>query len=207
VNLALERVEMALHHLVALALWLRIGGVLGVLAAVRLFLLGGQSGTGEYSRAISGMAMGIGVGVLVGSALSFVLGHFLARHHNWARITAGTFAALGLALFVIVFGLGIYALATAPSIPEGMYSYHEGPSVFGVLGRGALSILWMSAVTWAYFNRRAASICTERYRHVVAATPTVKPATFKSLFFVIPCLLLTISLGLAGILLLSGRQF
>ncbi len=207
VNLALQRDKVMEGHLQALALWQRLGGGLAAIAGIWLLVAGNNNRHGgDLGGMISAAATMTGVILLLSGAVSYLLGHFLARYANWARITAGVFATLALTLFVVMLALGLYAIATAPVI-RSPYYLDSGPSVFGVLGRAAITVSWFAAVTWAYLNSRAWTICSPSYHDVIAATPTVKPATWKSLFFVVPCVLLAISLGLAAILFLSGRQF
>jgi len=133
-----------------------------------------------------------------------VLGHFLARYANWARITAGVFAVVGLVAQCLTTLLGIIAAAQPPTMMYGMY-YREGPSMFWVLVRGGLSIGWSAAISWVLLSSRSAAICNDRYRQLVAATSNLRAPTFRSFVFMVPTILISVTIGWFLILFAVGR--
>lgn len=94
-----------------------------------------------------------------------MVGLFLGRYSNMARIVAGVL------MILTVLGNGWRLL--------------EIKGVLDAVSLG-LPILWAGAVVWVLFNRRAAKLCTDEYRELVARTAFVKPAAYKSPFFWVP---------------------
>ncbi len=204
VGLALQRDRLMEAHLSALALWYRIGAVLGVLFAVLLLVKGRALLGGEDFGSRLGDALTVIAGIAIaGCALSFVLGHFLSRYANWARVTAGVFAALTLAMQILGFASGLIQYASSRDIDMGGFSYQTGPSLLQVLIPGLLGIAWWSGVTWALLSRRSAHICDEGYRQLVAATSSLRPPTFRSPFFMIPLITSALGLGFLSLTLLA----
>jgi hypothetical protein len=213
VNLALQRDRVMEGHLMALALWHRIGAVLVGLGAVALLIGGGSLlGMGRHSSGFEGAAGGImamvAIILLVAGGFSYALGHFLARYAAWARITAGVFAAIGLAMNVISMVMGLWLSARMSDVSYGYSSYSSGPSAAGVIIRGLISIAWAASITWVFFNRRSAQITTPAYQELVSQTPHIKPSTYRSPFFIIPMVLIGIVVLLVvfGILMMTGRS-
>src|SRR5581483_4372628 len=183
-------------HLRALAIWQRVGAVLMAVAA--LWLVGALAMAGSRLGQFSGFIGGIGAvmaAIFLAMAVgSWVLGHFLSRYSNGARITAGVLTSISLGWQVLSTGFAMFA---RPS-----YAYDDYGSRYGGYGMhhssGAgmwavlsfiLIVIWMSSVLWALFNRRSSKICTPEYRDIVAKTPELAPSTLKSAFFIIPAAL------------------
>jgi len=173
-------------HFAGLGLWMRVGGLL--MAAVGLWI-----GIGALVAA-RGPAMGIVVfgafyGVLLlgmGGGL-FALGHFVARRDDAARIVAGVFTALGLALQLLGWAAAVFllhALAWRGADPA-------RTSLWELLGQ-LVYLAWSASVLWLLFNRRAAALCTLRYRELVARTHLIRAPWHKSAFFLLPCFALAL---------------
>lgn len=196
VGIALQRDRIMEGHLTALALWYRIFAVLGVVGAVALFA-GGVRLVERFGRDDdSGSPLAaVAVVMLLASATSYLLGHFVARYANWARITAGVFAVLGLVLQIINFAATAFALYASP--------YQLGGAVIPVLLPVVLGLVWAVSVTWAFLSPRAAHVCTEPYRQMVAQTSTLRPPTFRSFFFMAPLVGVAVGVGLLALPLLA----
>lgn len=165
-------------HLRALALWYRIGGLL--CAVVGLIMLVVGAGSGRMGGAEVGCIMAVMVGM---GALLFVLGHFLGKLSNGVRIACGVLTILGMVMNLLSLAVG------AGGGPGGGAA--AGGNALGVL----FSLGWSSACLWAFFNGRAAAVCTPAYVDNMARTPQLKSATFSSPFFWIP-------LGFIGLVML-----
>lgn len=176
-------------HLSAIALWYRIGGILGLLVTglfllltpfaiegLRKFddqgILGGQSGDVITFLAI--VVLGL---MLLFSIGSLFLGRYLHRYSNGARIAAGVLGAVGLAFNVLsTFGTVLQAAnGDAPVAQALIASFNL-----------AMGSLWSGANLWALFNQRAAAICTPAYRAFAARQPLQRSAMYSSPFFWIP---------------------
>jgi hypothetical protein len=210
VNLALQRDRIMEGHLMALALWHRIGAILvGVLALGLLIGGGALFGIrhGELDGAIGSMMAVVAVILILAAAFSYVLGHFIARLHAWARITAGVFAAIGLASNVLSMVAGLAMTSRMSDYGGGGFGFSSGPSVGGIIFRSLLSIAWSASIVWVFFNRRSSVITSPDYKLLVAQTPDVRPTTYKSPFFLIPLVLLALValLLLVGFLLMTSR--
>jgi hypothetical protein len=196
-EMALRRDLIMEAHLGALAIWYRVGAVLGVVGALAIVVGlgaaasglrnldgGGAWGTGGalFAGALGWMAM-LMVAV---SAGSYVMGHYLARYVNAARVAAGVIAVLGLVLTVVRTGFTIYVVERAYDLYGGGRYGYGGPSLGGIIFWALVTIMWSIAVTWALLSRRSATVCTPEYRTIVARTRELKAPTFKSPFFVLP---------------------
>src|SRR5262249_13334832 len=142
---------------------------------------------------------------------AFVLGHFLARYSNGARITAGVLTIIGLAWIVLSAVLGLVRAASQPRLFEAYpaYSsphyYYNQPSTgwgFGTIILLLLYLLWIGSVLWALWNKRSSQICSERYRDIVARTPELSPPTFKSPFFIVPAALTVVAILFSLVIIL-----
>jgi hypothetical protein len=199
-------------HLRALAIWQRVGGVLLGVAAV--WLVGTSmltSHEGAFGGTLAAVAMFGAVFCLVLAAGSFVIGHFLARYSNVARIIAGVLTALSAAMQLLRTGALLF-MSSGSRYDGGYgdynyprhsyyYSYSSGPS--GILIVVSLvALIWMIALLWVLFNARSSKICSDRYRDLVAKTPELRPPTFKSPFFVIPAALSGFMILLAMVVIL-----
>jgi hypothetical protein len=197
-------------HLRALALWQRVGGVL--LAVAALWLIGTSlltsSSPGDFGGTVAALAMFVAVFCIVLAAGSFVIGHFLARYSNVARILAGVLTALSAVMqllrtgaLLFMSGGSRYGDSYGDYGSRRYYSYSSGPS--GILIVVSLvALIWMIALLWVLFNSRSSKICSDRYRDLVAKTPELRPPTFKSPFFVIPAALSGFAILLAMVVIL-----
>jgi hypothetical protein len=163
-------------HLRAIALWLRVGGLLSLgMLGLMLFI------SSQARLPQGGMELMISGGVSLGF---IVLGFALSRYSNAARIITGILTILyGLVL------LGTIALGGAASIVAFVWL--------------ALWGAWSCALLWALFNSRSARICTAAYRDGVAATPDQRPSIFRSVFFWIPMGVIIFMIGLTLIAALA----
>ena len=158
-------------HLRALSIWDRVLGVLCIIGTVWMVGDGVGLSIDSFSRHLPFVIQV----VMFGSSgiLLYLIGHFLARYRNVARIGAGIVMALRM--------LGILA---------GLVELNSLSDLISIL----ISTAWTVAVLWALFNKRAVRICTENYRLLVSRTPRVVPPTFKSPFFWVPLILTAIML-------------
>lgn len=183
-------------HLSAIALWYRLAGTLG-LASIGLLVLPTLF-VDIPLRAISdaGFIRVILLIVLGACALafagSFLLGRYLKRYSNVARICAGALGALGLA-FNVLSTLAIVIQATRGAAPAWVALFYSGNL--------ALGSLWSGANLWALLNQRAAVICTPEYRALIARKPTERPAMYSSPFFWIP--VVWVGLAILGAIVLG----
>jgi hypothetical protein len=210
VNLALQRDRVMEGHLMALALWHRIGAILIAVLALIMLIGGGAMlgmGHGGLGGAAGGIMAFVAIVLIIAGGFSYVLGHFIARYAGWARITAGVFAAIGLAMNVISMVMGLFVASQVRDYGE-FGGYSSGPSAAGIIIRGLISIAWAASITWVFFNRRSAQITTPAYQQLVAQTPHIRPNTYKSPFFIIPCILigLMVLLVLFGVLMAMGHS-
>jgi hypothetical protein len=188
VSLALQRDLSMEAHLRALAFWYRVGAVLMVVFGVAMVGLTGfvaSAFLGESPLHRSG-AMFAGVlgymltFMLAAAAGSWVLGHFLSRFANGARIAAAVLTLVSLGL------VGVRFVLTAVLYSRMSYMYFARPSLAGPIASFMLSAIWMIAIAWTLFSSRAAQVCAPTYRTIVARTATMKAPMVKSPFFVIP---------------------
>jgi hypothetical protein len=147
-------------HLTAVAISFIIYGSLMALLGVILMVSGFVKFGLEYYRHIISPWNLSGVGLGLAGVL---LGVYLRRYSNIARVTAGVLTTLAL-LFQWLFGPALTWL----------FAVFAGPTL------------------WALFNHRAAEICTEGYRHMVGSRRGVPPGTYRSPFFWGPLLLLAL---------------
>lgn len=173
-----------------------------LLMAAGLRSFGGSMGEwrGLFDRMMLMMLGGTGI-VCAGW---YALNHFVARYSNVARIITGVLIALSGALVTISTLMVLFA--PRPEFPstfyhDRYYAYDAGPSIGWLLLRFLLIIGWTAGVLWVLFSRRSAQICSERYRELVAKTAEVKPAWYRSPFFVIPTGLVVV--GLLFLLLIA----
>jgi hypothetical protein len=193
VSLALQRDLSMEAHLRALAFWYRVGAVLMVVFGVALVGLTGFIGSaflGESPLHRSG-AMFAGVlgymmtFMLAAAAGSWVLGHFLSRFANGARLAAAILTLVSLGLVGVRFVLTAVLYSRMSSL-YGDNMYFARPSLAGPIASFLLSTIWMIAIAWTLFSSRAAQVCAPTYRTIVARTATMKAPMVKSPFFVIP---------------------
>ena len=188
-------------HLRAIAFWYRFSAVLCVPAAAGLMIFGGSLEGSSGLGAMAGtLLMVVGVIVLCCAVGSYLLGHFLARYANGARITAGVFTSIGLGMNVLS------ACGGAALMSAGHRGYDVGSGVGNLFG-SLISIGMSLALLWAFFSKRSAHLCTPQYRELVAKSPQLKPRTWTSPFFLVPLILIIIFvvIGGAAIALVASR--
>jgi hypothetical protein len=128
----------------------------------------------------------VGVVAIGPAMLTFLLGFFLARYSNGARLVAASSSCI----------VGLAACAALLGGSEG------GAVVVPILGFLVLYLLGMSAFLW---SPSAAAVCTEAYRVMVAAQKGLPPGTLRSPFFLAPLLLVGIYVGLIAVMMAAMR--
>ncbi len=191
-------------HFRALALWFRVGGgSMGALLTVgALYILAASSSLhigrsfDSFGR-MAGAAMWLGYTfMMVICGLYFVVGHFLSRYHNWARIVAVIITLIGASFSLI--SLVWMEIATAGIHDKyGGYMRHVGPG-FGDYFKLLVQLAWAAAVTKTLLGAYANKIVQPEYRAIVEETRSMKPNMFRSPFFVFPAIVV----GIAVLLLL-----
>lgn len=157
-------------HLSAIAMWDRICGVLGGIACILLGVL-------------QGVVLFVAVFMAALFAGLYLLGHFLAKYSNTARIIAVVLQGLWLV------GNVIQLMLLMGVIGSDQGGRHRAVAEAGVVGGvvGVLiSVAWNVAILWVLFNQQSAAICTPQYQRVVYESPDVKPLTYSSPFFYLP---------------------
>lgn len=194
VALALRRDLTMEAHLRALAFWYRVGGAL--MLVFGLGLIGftawiGHAALGDASSwrgpgAMVAGAVGYMATLTAAAAIgSWVLGHFLARFANGARLAAGILTAIGLAFAAVRFVLTAVLYSRLADV--GTFSeLAPQPSLAGPIATLVLSTIWMIAILATLFSGRAAQVCAPAYRTLVARTAQMKAPMHKSVFFIVP---------------------
>lgn len=191
VNLALQRDLSMEAHLRALAFWYRVGAALMVVFGIGVVAFTGWIGSALLSESplhrptmFTGVLAYMSMFIVAAAAGSFVLGHFLGRFANGARLTAAILTLVSLALVAVRFVL----TAIMYSRMSDLYGSYElaRPSLAGPIASFVLSVFWMIAIAWTLFSARAAAVCAPTYRTIVARTAGMKAPMAKSPFFVIP---------------------
>jgi hypothetical protein len=189
VTLALQRDLPMESHLRALGFWYRLGaivfgaGFLAMFGVLGRALVGVASLRGSstlFAGAFGWVAMFV-LGMIAGS---YILGHYLARFVNGARIAAAVLTIVGL-----VAGLGRFVLTVVAYNKLDEYYgdvYFARPSLAGPIAMFLLSTIWSIAIAWTLLSGRAAQVCAPTYRTIVARTPTLRASRVKSPFFVVP---------------------
>ncbi|MDB4967466.1 MAG: hypothetical protein JWN44_3155 [Myxococcales bacterium] len=195
VSLALQRDLTMEAHLRALAFWYRAGAVLLIAGGVSLLGLFGWLGSTVMrdtsawrgSGAMWAGAIGyLATFVLAAAAGSWVLGHFLARFVNGARIAAGILTLVSL---LVAGGRFVFTAIIYSRVSDDLYGgsmYFSRPSLAGPIATFILSTIWSVAIAYTLFSGRAAQVCAPAYRTIVARTAAMRAPMAKSAFFVIP---------------------
>lgn len=212
VSLALQRDLAMESHFRALAFWYRLGGVLlGVSVLGGLFFarhaLGALSEMSPSSSLVAGALGWIAMLVLAAVVGSFVLGHYLAKFANGARLAAAILTIVSLAFGLLRFVLTCIAYSRLSQLyGDGGY-YDMRPSLGGPIVGFVLSAIWSGAIIFTLLSGRAAAVCAPAYRTIVARTATMKASMVKTPFFVIP-LVVSILLALMVLrILMAVRGF
>ncbi|MEA3429735.1 MAG: hypothetical protein U9R08_00520 [Nanoarchaeota archaeon] len=103
-----------------------IEAVLSFLLAIAAFIGGsllnalGQS----FLSMFSGIAVGLGVGLLIWAVLSFFIGRGLWKGQNWARILASIFAILGFLMSILSLMGGAIVSGILSLLITGLIAYY-----------------------------------------------------------------------------------
>lgn len=209
VAMALQRDLSMEAHLRALAFWYRVGAVMMVVLGVAFVGLFGWVGSVflhesplHRSGAMWAGALGyIATFIVAAAAGSWVLGHFLSRFANGARLAAAILTLVSLGLVGARFVLTA-VLVSRMSDLYGGDAYFARPTLAGPIASFVLSAIWMIAIAWTLFSSRAAQVCAPSYRTLVARTAAMKAPMAKSPFFVIP-LVATILVVMMSLMLVA----
>ena len=213
VNLALQRDLAMESHFRGLAFWYRVGAIVfgvgflamfGLMGSALIGLGGGSSLHGDnalWASAFGYVAMFV-IAVVAGS---YVLGHYLARFANGARIAAAVLTLVSLAAQVLQF---IFTCVAYSRVSE-LYAnnpYASGPSLAGPIVMFLLSVLWCGAIVFTLLSGRAAQICAPAYRTIVARTAVMRASLVKTPFFVVPlvCTILVAMMVMRLVMLTRG---
>jgi hypothetical protein len=210
VNLALQRDLAMESHLRGLAFWYRIGAVVfGVGFLVLFGLVGGAlvSSPLHGSSALMASAFGyVAMFVVAAAAGSYVLGHYLGRFANGARIAAAILSIVGLAFTLLRFVLTCVAYSRLSALYGDSSLFADAqPSLMGPIVMFVLSALWSGAIILTLFSGRAAQVCSPAYRTIVARTAAMKASMVKTPFFVVP-LVVTILAAMVVLRLLMAMR-
>ncbi|HXU72449.1 MAG TPA: hypothetical protein VN947_24170 [Polyangia bacterium] len=193
VNMALQRDLAMESHFRGLAFWYRVGAILAGVTFLAAFGLMGSlfMGLGRGSlhgtNALMAGAFGyVAFFVLAFVAGSYVLGHFLARFSNGARIAAAVLTMFGLVGEVARFVLTCMAYSRVAELYADTSYYASGPSLLGPIVLFILSVMWCLAILVTLLSSRARQVCAPAYRTIVARTAQMRASLWKTPFFVIP---------------------
>ncbi|MCU1277322.1 MAG: hypothetical protein JWM53_868 [bacterium] len=192
VSLALRRDLAMESHLRALGFWYRIGAVLFGVGFLALFgivggALAGMPSSLHGSGALWASAFGYVAMFVVALAVgSYVLGHFLGRFANGARLAAGILTILSLAFGLLRFVVTCIAYSKLSNMYGDAGLFYDRPSLAGPIAMFLLSTIWSGAIVMTLLSSRAAAICAPAYRTIVARTASMKASLVKTPFFVVP---------------------
>jgi hypothetical protein len=193
VSWALQRDLPMEAHLRALAFWYRVGAVLMVVLGAAMFAFVGWIGKSVLADTTSWRGPGamvagaigyLGFLIVAAAVGSFVLGHFLGRFANGARLAAAILTIVGLAATALRFVMTAVVYSRVSDL--GVYGEYAQPSLAGPIASLVLSTVWMIAIAWTLFSSRAAQVCAPAYRTIVARTAGMTAPMHKSPFFVVP---------------------
>jgi hypothetical protein len=192
VTMALQRDLAMESHLRGLAFWYRVGAVVfgGGFLAMFGMVGGALLGTGSSlhgANALWASAFGyVAMFVVALAAGSYILGHYLGRFANAARIVAAVLTLVGLAVGIVRFVVTCVVLSRLSDLYGDAGYYSARPSLAGPIAMFVLSMLWTGAIAFTLFSGRAAAVCAPAYRTIVARTATMKASMVKTPFFVVP---------------------
>jgi len=213
VNLALQRDLAMESHFRGLAFWYRVGAIafgamfLGLFALAGSALFGLAGGSLHGSDAMVASAFGyVAMFVVAAAAGSYVLGHYLGRFANGARIAAAILSIVGLAFTLLRFVLTCVAYSRLSALYGDSSLFADAqPSLMGPIVMFVLSALWSGAIILTLFSGRAAQVCSPAYRTIVARTAAMKASMVKTPFFVVP-LVVTILAAMVVLRLLMAMR-
>jgi hypothetical protein len=194
VNMALQRDLAMESHLRGLAFWYRLGAVLLGVSGLAMFgfMWSLQRHSAIFdpsvrsSSLLAGLVGWVSMLMLVAVVGSYVLGHFLAKFSNGARLAAGILTILSLAFGLLKFVLTCVAYSRLSDLYVGDSYYDMRPSLMGPIVSLLLSTIWSGAIIFTLFSGRAAAVCAPVYRTLVARTAQMRASMVKTPFFVIP---------------------
>lgn len=193
VTLALQRDLAMESHLRGLAFWYRGGAVLvGLGALAMLAILRSLQASAVFDPTLrspvwAGVAGWLVTVAVVAIAGSWILGHYLVRFANGARIAAAVLGIVGLAFGFLRFVLTCVAYSKLSDL-YGSSPMLDAmrPSLLGPIAMFVLSAAWSAAIILTLLSGRAAQVCSPAYRTIVARTAQMKASTVKTPFFVVP---------------------
>lgn len=173
------------RHVRAIAVWYRVGALLGVVG------IGGTLALGSANGADPG-ALVVGLlPTLVAVVVTGLLAAGLWSYHpaaRWATVALQGVAALA--------GLSSLSLLALPSSARGV-------GANAVMAASLLQLAWAVAVGACLLAPRTAPLFEARYREHVVRTPGVQVAWWTSSFFAIPAAVLGVVL-VAAVALVGG---
>ena len=211
VALALQRDLAMESHLRGLAFWYRAGAVVFGAAFLALFalvcvplvgvpLIGGTlAGVSSLSSLHGANALWAGalgyvvMFVLVSVAGSYVLGHYLGRFANGARLAAAILTIVSLALGLVRFVVTCVAYSRLSALYGDAGFLDARPSLAGPIAMFVLSAIWSGAMIVTLLSARAAQVCAPAYRTLVARTASMKASMVKTPFFVVPLVVIILA--------------
>jgi hypothetical protein len=214
VSLALQRDLAMESHLRALGFWYRLGAVLAGVGFLALFGVAGRALLGLSSSSLRGTgalwasAFGyIALFVVALAAGSYVLGHFLGRFANGARLAAGILTIVSLAFGLLRFVVTCIAYSRLSDLYGDAGMLYDRPSLAAPIAMFMLSTLWSGAIVFTLLSGRAAAVCSPAYRTVVARTASMKASLVKTPFFVVPLVAVILTAMMALKILMSLRGY
>ena len=192
VSLALQRDLTMESHLRALGFWHRLGAIVFGAGFLALFGIAGGALLGmrsslHGSSALWASAFGYVAMFVVALAVgSYVLGHFLGRFANGARLAAGILTIVSLAFGVLRFVVTCIAYSKLSDLYGDAGLSYARPSLAGPIAMFLLSTIWSGAIVFTLLSGRAAAVCSPAYRTIVARTASMKASLVKTPFFVVP---------------------
>lgn len=192
VSMALRRDLAMESHLRALSFWYRVGAVLfgatllGLLALVGGALFGALASLHGSAALWAGAVGYVAMFTIAAAAGSYLIGHYLGRFANGARIAAGVTSLVALALSIVRFVLACMVYARIAAAFDDAGSSFARPSLAAPIAMLILSALWSGAIAVTLLSGRAAAVCAPAYRTIVARTARMKASLVKTPFFVVP---------------------
>jgi len=216
VTMALQRDLAMESHFRGLAFWYRLGAVLLGVSALGLIGMFGFVGRHELGMVshmspsaslIAGAVGWIAMVMLAAVVGSYVLGHYLAKFSNGARLAAGILTLVSMAFGVLKFVLTCIAYSKINDLYAGDIYYDMRPSLAGPIVSLLLTTVWYLAMVFTLFSGRAAAVCAPAYRTIVARTAQMKASTVKTPFFVVPLVVMILVALFALRLLMLTRGY
>jgi hypothetical protein len=186
-TIALQRDLVTEGHLGAFGFWYRFGAILLVLVILLTYAGVGMFSGLRYSwRVVSLLAPTMSFTYSLAAGM-FVLGHFLARFSNGARLTVAVLSILGA-------GACVLQLVRAPTGPT-------GTTIIAFV----LLMAWTIAVVTTLLGRHAQYVCSPAYQETLAKTSVMRAQLTRSPFFIIPMALFSLVASMVVIVFAASR--